>query len=389
MRTPSYIEDTTILRAPAFTVRRSAAGPIALDPASPNWVASDDRGMRLLGQFDGRTPFADVVKDYATSSGLDATRAWLHVETFARDALSRGFLSTDGAAPAPYLGRDAYLRTDRLQELWVQVNDFCNLACAHCLVSSGPSRDQGLATASIQDAIDQAVELGAIRIFLTGGEPFARPDILELCAHVVERHHRELVVLTNGTLFKGDRLSRIVELAAVNDVVTAPESALRVQISLDGSTAEVNDPIRGEGSFTRIVDGIRTAVDAGLAPTITATILGHNIDDLEGIVRLAADLGVRNLHLLWPHRRGRVLDGPFVDLPSAEAILVGSPRGAGGRESCRRLDRQRRGAASTVRRHARYQERPGWGRVEQPLPVHRWPDLPVGLDGRRSRAGVR
>ena len=38
--------------------------------------------------------------------------------------------------------------------------------------------------------------------------------------------------------------------------------------------------------------------------------------------RLAADLGVRNVHLLWPHRRGRVLEGPFGDLPPAEAILA-------------------------------------------------------------------
>ena len=320
MRTPTYIEDTTILRAPAFSLLNTAAGPIAFDPSSPNWVASDDRGVRLLGQFDGRTPFADVVKHYAASSGLDATRAWLHVETFARDAVRRGFLSTNGAAPAPYLGRDAYLQTDRLQELWVQVNDFCNLACAHCLVSSGPSRDQGLSTQRILDAIDQGVELGVTRIFFTGGEPLARPDILELCAHVVERHHQELVVLTNGTLFKGDRLTRMTELAVSGELASDP--ALRVQISLDGSRAEVNDPIRGDGSFERIVDGIRTAVEAGLAPTLTATILKHNIDDLDGIVRLAADLGVRNVHLLWPHRRGRVLEGPFGDLPPAEAILA-------------------------------------------------------------------
>lgn len=42
------------------------------------------------------------------------------------------------------LGRAAYLRTDRLREFWIQVNDFCNLACAQCLGSSGPDRAQGL-----------------------------------------------------------------------------------------------------------------------------------------------------------------------------------------------------------------------------------------------------
>ena len=315
---PIPIDDKTMLRAPACSVRDVPGGTVALDPAGPHWIGTDERGLRLLGRFDGRTPFAQVVRDYATASGLDVTRAWLHVETFARDGLRYRFLSTDGAAPAPYLGRSAYLETDRLQELWIQVNDFCNLSCAHCLVSSGPERQQGLPTERIAEAIDQAVALGAERLFFTGGEPLARPDILDLAERVVTTHGRGLVILTNGTLFKGDRLGRLSRLVA-----TSPgRGGLRIQISLDGPTAEINDPIRGAGTFERIVEGLALAVEAGLRPTLTATILGHNLGSLDQIVRLAAAYGVRNVHLLWPHRRGRVLDGALGELPSAEEILA-------------------------------------------------------------------
>jgi len=51
------------------------------------------------------------------------------------------------------------------------------------------------------------------------------------------------------------------------------------------------------------------------------TLLHRNLDDVEPFVRLAASVGVQNVHLLWPHRRGRVLDGPFATLPSADEIL--------------------------------------------------------------------
>ena len=95
----------------------------------------------------------------------------------------------------------------------MQVNDFCNLACGHCLVSSCPARGQGLETSRILDAVDQAVAIGVKRIFFMGGEPMARPDIFELCGHVVSTHGRELVILTNGTLLKGDRLTHLVRLA--------------------------------------------------------------------------------------------------------------------------------------------------------------------------------
>ena len=327
----THLDDRTLLRAPSFSVTPVAGAIVALDPQTPNWIASDERGLRVLSRFDGRTPFGDIVKDYAVQSGLDVARAWLHVETFARDALRRGFVSMDGAAPGPYLGRSAYLTTDRLHELWIQVNDFCNLTCEHCLVSSGPDRGQGLETDRLNDAIDQAVTLGVERFFFTGGEPLARPDILDLCARVVETHRRELVILTNGTLLKDERLTRLADLARAAASSSGessfpssqfPAPRLRIQVSLDGPTEEINDPIRGAGSFTRIVAGIQAAIAAGLKPTLTTTIVRHNVQALGGVVRLAASLGVRNVHLLWPHRRGRVLHGPFADLPSAEDILL-------------------------------------------------------------------
>jgi len=315
---PLALDDGTTLRAPAYATTRLSASVLALDPAQPNWIATDDRGMRLLALFDGNTSMREVVSTYAADTELDVARAWLHVETFARDALRQGFLSRDGAVTPTYLGRSAYLQTDRLAELWLHVNDFCNLSCAHCLVSSGPDRSQGLPTDRLLDAIDQGVALGVERFFFTGGEPLARPDALELSRRIVTDHERELVILTNGTLFKGERLDQLTALAG---------DRLRVQISLDGASAETNDPIRGAGSFERITEGIRTAVAAGLRPSVTMVLLQRTLGDVDALVRLAASLGVRNVHLLWPHRRGRVLNGPFANLPGADAILA-AVRGA-------------------------------------------------------------
>ena len=312
------LDETAVLRAPAYTTTRLPGAVVALDPLAPNWIATDDRGIRLLARFDGRTPMREVVATYASEMNLDVARAWLHVDTFARDAVRHGFLSADGAAPAQYLGRAAYLEVDQLRELWLHVNDFCNLACAHCLVSSGPDMAQGLPTERLLEVIEQGIALGVERFFFTGGEPLARPDALDLARRIVEDHGRELVILTNGTLFKGDRLAKLAAL---------PTERLRLQISLDGASPETNDPIRGEATFSRIVDGIRQAVDVGVRPTMTMTLLNRNLAEVEGFVRLAASLGVHNVHLLWPHRRGRVLDGPLADLPSATSILT-AVRGA-------------------------------------------------------------
>ncbi len=307
------LDNDVIVRVPGYVSTKTANTVIALDPAAPNWIAIDDRGARLLALFDGKTPLREIVPRYAAEMHLDLARAWLHVETFARDVLRGGFASTDGATAAPYRGRAAYLQTHRLHELWLHVNDFCNLACAHCLVSSGPDRAQGLSTDRLLDAIGQGAALGVERFFFTGGEPLARRDVVDLAREIVVARQRELIILTNGTLFKGLRFEGLADLAG---------ERLRVQISLDGASAGTNDPIRGAGTFDRVVAGVRTAVAAGLRPSLTMTLLNRNLDDVEPFVRLAALLGVANVHLLWPHRRGRVLDGPFAALPSADAILA-------------------------------------------------------------------
>ncbi len=313
---PPSIDDRTCLRAPASVVERTGGGVVAIDPAAPNWISTDDRGLRILGRLDGRTPLGAVVRGYAADAELDLARAWLHVDTFVRDALRQGFLSIEGSAAAgddPYPGRSAFLRTDRLHEFWIQVNDYCNLACEHCLVSSAPDRSQGLSGEIVCAAVDQAVALGVERIYLTGGEPLARPDAIDLVDHIVRARERDLVIMTNGTVLKGERLRALASL---------PAERLRLQISLDGASPAINDPIRGAGTFDRIRRGIQTAVEAGLRTTITMVLLRHNLHDAPALVELAAGLGVTNVHLLWPHRRGRVLTGAFADLPAAGDILA-------------------------------------------------------------------
>jgi len=242
------ITEKTILRAPATVVERAGPALVAIDPASPNWITTDERGISILRRFDGRTPLGDVVRDYAAEVGTDVHRAWLHVETFARDALRQRFISTDGAVPQPYLGRAAYLRTDQLREFWIQINDFCNLACEHCLVSSSPQGGQGLDGSLVKQTIDQAVALGVERFFLTGGEPLARVDATDLIDHVVRVHERELVVLTNGTLLRGERLAEPGPVAVpfVEGGRAQLAAGLRGQQAHPLAEAEQRPPLAGQ-----------------------------------------------------------------------------------------------------------------------------------------------
>ncbi|MGD2062811.1 MAG: methyltransferase domain-containing protein [Nitrospirota bacterium] len=307
------LEGQTPLHAPAMVVAETRGDTVILiDPDGPNWIATDGRGARLLQGLNGGTPLREVVRDYGAREGVDPVKAWQHVDTLVRDALRHGFLTTGPMVRSRYAGREVHLAAVGLQELWLHTNNSCNLACRHCLVSSGPDGDRGLPTAAFLDVIAQGRALGVRRFYFTGGEPLIRPDIVDLCQAALADPEAEVAILTNGIPLRGERLAGLAAL---------DRQRLRVQVSLDGSCREINDPLRGDGSFDSIIEGIRLAVGTGLQVTVTTAIAAANAGDVPAVTRLCGELGVRHHHLLWLHKRGRAANG-LDSTPTVEEVIA-------------------------------------------------------------------
>ncbi len=287
-----------------------------IDGEGPNWLATGRRGARLLDWLREPLTVGALSRRYAEWLQLDAAKSWLHVHSFVRDCLRTGMLSFTPFERAPYAGRSAHLRVDKLSEVWIHTNNSCNLSCTHCLVSSSPAADPGLPTSRLLHIIDQACECGVERFYFTGGEPFARPDIFELIQTVTEKKQAELIILTNGLLFQGKRLDRLGQIS---------RDRLRLQISLDGAVAETNDRYRGRGTFDRIAEGTRTVAGLGFPVSLTTVVTRENLEELPRITQFVKDWGAQSQHLMWMHRRGRVLETDQDAFPSCQD-LIGAAR---------------------------------------------------------------
>jgi len=277
---------------------------VLLDPDAPNWIATDARGARILSGLDGRTTLEEVTARYARESGVELAKAWLHVNRLVREAQRHGFASAEAIAAPRYPGRARYLSA-RLRELWIHTNNSCNLACEHCLVGSGPDGDRGMETERLLALIDEAAGLGVERFYFTGGEPFYRRDIFDLVERATKDHGRELRILTNGILFQG---------AVVERLRDQDRERLHLQVSLDGASAATNDPVRGAGTFPKILAGIRSLVTAGFAPTVSTVITTDNVGEMAEMVGLVNEVGAAAWHLIWIHKKGRWAEpsGSFV-----------------------------------------------------------------------------
>src|SRR5262245_16898974 len=173
---------------------------------------------------------------------------------------------------------------DHLDDLWFQVSGtLCNLTCTHCFISCSPhNRSFGfLDLDTIRRALDESVRLGVKEYYFTGGEPFLHRDmtaILELTLR-----YGPATILTNGTAFKDEWLAR---LRAAED---ESKYSLEFRVSMDGFSASENDPVRGAGTFERILRGIRQLLAHGFLPILTVTRLNDDGDEqrlFEGFVEL-------------------------------------------------------------------------------------------------------
>lgn len=182
--------------------------------------------------------------------------------------------------------------------VWLYSNYHCNLACSYCLTESSPRSERRQLTAEqMVAAAEQARDLGFRALGVTGGEPFLLPWLPDAILGMAE--YLPLVLLTNATLFAGDRLERATRL-------THPDIAL--QISLDSHLPDVNDEARGPDNFAKVVEAVPRLLAAGVRVRIATTTEGP-LDDpgLDPLRELVAGWGVpADDHLVRPIvRRGR------------------------------------------------------------------------------------
>jgi pyrroloquinoline quinone biosynthesis protein E len=163
----------------------------------------------------------------------------------------------------------------------------CNSRCRMCDFWRTPVRqaEVELSTAEWSRVIDEAADLGAWVVSMSGGEPLLRPD----CAALIRRaHDRGLTthLCTNGLLLDSER-ARALGDAGLDSV----------NVSLDSPVAAVHNHLRGRDLFDDAVAGIRrlTQVAPNVRVGVNCVITRVNYKDLAPMVAFAESLGAKAL----------------------------------------------------------------------------------------------
>ena len=169
----------------------------------------------------------------------------------------------------------------------------CNLSCIHCLSDSGKRRPGELTTDKCYQVIDDLARNKVFQFNIGGGEPFMRPDFLELMDYA---HEKGMVtcISTNGTRIDAETARRL------------RHPLVYIQVSLDGATPESNDAIRGEGSFRKVIQALEYLKRESIEVSINTVLTRRSIDELDKLKDLAADFSAKlRVSRFRPSGRGK------------------------------------------------------------------------------------
>ncbi len=196
--------------------------------------------------------------------------------------------------------------------LW-ELTRFCNLACKHCCTESSPavSTRDDLETERALTALGEFREAGIRELYITGGEPLARRDFIELLLAAGQVDSLDVFVATNGTFIR-DRHVAAFGAAGVRSIT----------ISVDGYDAATHDAIRGPGAFAKTRKGIRRCVEAGLAVRLSHMITPASYPWISKFCEFAIASGVPvvALHTIIPAGTARSAAGLLLQ-PSLRKVI--------------------------------------------------------------------
>jgi len=188
---------------------------------------------------------------------------------------------------------------DNKRMLWLEVTNFCNLACAHCYNSSGSheSLTPSVTPERYEQILDEASQLGFRGVQFIGGEPLFYPHLQRLVDRAIDLGFGYVEIYSNLTVLPPWLLEPRYK-------------AVSLATSFYSDDPKIHDAICGaERSFERTVQSIRRVIDAGYRLRVGFIDMERNKGGFERTRAFLEGLGVADVGRDSVRRFGRAGSG--------------------------------------------------------------------------------
>lgn len=201
----------------------------------------------------------------------------------------------------------------KLSSLYFELNNTCNLNCIHCFQRANDEPHVKLSTEIVKKTIRLSSLFGAKSIILSGGEVLLYKGWKDLVITGFEKD-MHVNLMTNGTLINQD----VVDFFAIHK-----NKKFTITISIDGPNYELNDFVRGKGTFNKFMAAVKLFRKAELLEHVNIQcVVKKNIcNNIVEIVDMARECGILSIGFLYIHNWGRAIDNwSLVGMSEAEIL---------------------------------------------------------------------
>jgi MoaA/NifB/PqqE/SkfB family radical SAM enzyme len=185
----------------------------------------------------------------------------------------------------------------------IGVTPRCPNKCIHCGAADMMAPNNEMTAAEISGVVHQALYMGTSLITIDGGEPMVRNDLPEIIGSI-DKTKPPVSMFTSGFRLNDERARRLKDAGLYS-----------AKISFDSADPEVHDKFRGrKGSFEGAVDAVKAAKGAGIMTDMYLTVSPYNIDGIDDLYQLAAELGMDEMSMAgiiavgnWKDREDEVI----------------------------------------------------------------------------------
>lgn len=154
----------------------------------------------------------------------------------------------------------------------------CNQTCNYCDLPLNQGRYE-MSYDEIVTTFTRLYKEGLRFLFIQGGEPMVRSDVIEIL-EVLSKIGYTLSLVTNGTRFTKEKLERLEKI-----------KRLGISVSLDTLDTKKYESIRGKDHFHQVMKGIDLLKDCTIPKYITCVVSGTNRHEVMDIVDFANKVG--------------------------------------------------------------------------------------------------
>jgi radical SAM protein with 4Fe4S-binding SPASM domain len=209
----------------------------------------------------------------------------------------------------------AQKKPGRLEHVWLEVTNSCNLKCKHCYANSGPEVDRGdeLTLEDWISVIRNVIDYGVRKLTFIGGEPTIRIDLVDELASFA----RSLDPAVQLRMFSNLAIGRVADRTL--DVVE--QHNIEFGTALYGIDAQTHDKMtQKRGSWATTVDAIDRCVLRKIDVFVGMYLEMTELDTLAVHERWLQQRGVTRFQVLAPSKVGRGRDSTWRKSPALNGL---------------------------------------------------------------------